>query len=350
MVAEYRRNWREGGRRKHQTANQDSERHRTAAQAARSSYYGVPPIHKPHWNWLIVLYFFLGGISGGSYAIASIAELTSRKHQQHVDIVRAGRVVSFLALLPCPVLLIFDLGRPERFYRMLRVVKLRSPMSVGTWGLLLFSAFSTISLAMQLARDGDLGHSAGARLLARLPIRTIGIAGAIPGFVVSGYTGVLLGATAVPLWAKNALLLGPLFIASALSSAASAITLVLALCKSTTPAALHRVESVEKIAKVAEAGLLVASWVRLGSTAKPLTQGEPGKSMALGAVGLGIVAPTLLQAVNKGRLRPFAIAASLFTLVGGYALRHAVVKGGLASADDPQATFDFTMDRIRARG
>src|SRR4051812_12496931 len=101
-----------------------------------TTYYGVPPIHKPHWHWLIVSYFFLGGLSGGSYVVASIADLFG--HADDRETVRVGRYLALLALLPCPLLLVLDLGRPERFLHMLRVLKLRSPMSLGTWGLLSF--------------------------------------------------------------------------------------------------------------------------------------------------------------------------------------------------------------------
>src|SRR3954454_10675727 len=83
------------------------------------SYYGVPPIHKPHWKWLIVSYFFLGGLSGGSYVVATVAEIFG--HPDDRDTVRIGRYLAFLALIPCPPLLILDLGRPERFFNMLRV-------------------------------------------------------------------------------------------------------------------------------------------------------------------------------------------------------------------------------------
>ncbi|MGH2534921.1 MAG: NrfD/PsrC family molybdoenzyme membrane anchor subunit [Thermomicrobiales bacterium] len=312
----------------------------TAAQAAQSSYYGVPVIHKPHWNWMIVLYFFLGGFSGASYVIASIAELSAAK--KYGEIVRAGRFLSFLALLPCPVLLILDLQRPERFLHMLRVVKLRSPMSVGTWGLLLFSAFSTVSAALQATRDGRFDGATGARFLKALPNRVIGTIGIVPGFFMSGYTGVLLGATAVPLWAKNALLLGPLFVASALSSAASAISLVLALRGRVPAEAMHGLDSVERIAKAAEAGMLVASLARLGDTARPLTEGRNGKVMTVGAIGAGIVLPAVLQAANRRQARAIIVLASVLTLIGGYAFRHAVVMAGKASADDPHATFEWT--------
>src|SRR5205085_9522628 len=117
-----------------------------------------------------------------------------------------------------PILLILDLGRPERFHHMLRVVKLRSPMSIGTWGLLIFGGFNGLSALIQAAEDGLFGRaSLLSRLLLALPCRTIAFVGGMFGFLVGGYTGVLLGVTAVPVWAKNHLLLGPLLLTSAMS-------------------------------------------------------------------------------------------------------------------------------------
>jgi formate-dependent nitrite reductase membrane component NrfD len=334
----YTRHW-EAGRRKGKKA----DRPRTAADAARSSYYDVPVIHRAHWGWHVVVYFFLGGIAGASYLIAAISALAGPK-ENHA-IVRAGRFLSFVALIPCPLLLILDLGRPERFLHMLRVVKFRSPMSVGTWGLVVFSAFSSLSAAQQAAHDGLLGRNPIASLLCRLPGRGIGAAGIVPAVLMSGYTGVLLGATAVPLWAKNALLMGPLFLASALSTSASAISLVLNRKRASTTT-MKRVETVERIAMATELGLLASSRLRLGEIAKPLEEGKPGAAMRYGVIGAGLVAPMAIQAVNRRRHgRTLVTAASLLTIAGGLALRYAVIAGGHASADDPQATFEFTRKR-----
>jgi formate-dependent nitrite reductase membrane component NrfD len=333
----YTRHW-ESGRRKGKKA----DRPRTAADAARSSYYGVPVIHRAHWGWHVVVYFFLSGIAGASYLIAAISALAGPKENR--AIVRAGRFLSFVALIPCPLLLILDLGRPERFLHMLRVIKFRSPMSIGTWGLVVFSAFSSLSAAQQAAHDGLLGRNPIGRLLCRLPGRGIGTVGIVPAVLMSGYTGVLLGATAVPLWAKNALLMGPLFLASALSTSASAIALLLNRERDSATT-MQRVETVERIAMAAELGLIASSLLHLGETAKPLDDGKPGAAMRYGVIGAGLVAPMAIQAVNRRHSRTLVTAASLLTIAGGLALRYAVIAGGHASADNPQATFEFTRKR-----
>lgn len=323
--------------------NTDRARSRDFIAEARAGYYGVPVIHKPHWKWLIIVYFFLGGVSGASYVIASLSQLFGPTQDRRIE--RAGRYLSFATLLPCPVLLILDLGQPRRFLNMLRVVKFRSPMSVGTWGLVLFSGFSTTSTLVQAAQDGLLGQGRAQRL-ASLPARGIGAAGTPFGFFLAGYTGVLLGATAVPLWAKNALLLGPLFLSSALSTATSAIALVLAVVPGTDRATQERLERLERITLATELSLLAASRVKLGPTAKPLVEGRIGKLVRYGTVGAGLVAPLLLGARSaddsSGRARARTALASLLVLGGGFILRYAIVVAGNASADDPIATFDRT--------
>jgi formate-dependent nitrite reductase membrane component NrfD len=317
---------------------------RSVADETRTSYYGQPVIHKPEWKWLIIAYFFLGGIASGTYVLASIADLLGPRSDRRI--VRAGRYLSLAALIPCPILLILDLGRPERFHHMLRVFKLRSPMSVGTWGLTVFGAFCALAALIQAARDGLLGRTNGAaRLLCALPSRAIDLAGAAAALLVGGYTGVLLAATAVPLWTKNSPLMGPLFLASAASSSTAAIALTLALVPGTKHRTLLRLERLDAIFLAAEAALLGVSWLRVGRTiARPLTAGRLGWLNGLGVVGLGIAVPLALQvrALLAGAApAPGApAAAAALVLAGGYLFRCVLVMAGHKSADDPHATFE----------
>ncbi len=336
-------------------AEDDSRRHweprrrgRSASDWARTSYYEQPVIHKPHWKWLIISYFFLGGIAGGSYVVASIAELVGGSADRRIT--RAGRFLSLAALLPCPILLILDLGRPERFLNMLRVVKLRSPMSLGSWALVVFGGFCTLSVLGEAAEVGILGEDTVlARLVRFVPRRLVGIAGIVPAFFVSGYTGVLLAATAVPVWTRNYLLMGPLFLASALSSAAAAIALVLAFARGTCRGTLARLERLDTVALLVELSLLVAARANLGvALSRPLREGRLGSIYRGGVLGLGLAAPLALQ--GRTHLRgeqpspAGTVLSSLLVLVGGFLLRYVIVMAGRRSADDPHATFALTRN------
>ena len=318
-------------------------RARSAADAARESYYGVPPIHPPHWKWLVVTYFYLGGLAAGSYVASSIAELVGGQGARRI--VRAGRYLSLAALLPCPPLLILDLGRPERFLYMLRVLKLRSPMSAGVWGLLAFSGFCGLSAMTQAARDGLLGGGVAARLLLRVPSKLLGVLGMGPAFFLGSYTGVLLAATAVPLWTRSHLLIGPLFLTSAVSNATAAIALVLSLARGTRLETLERLERLDGFALLADLGLLAALRVHLGpSLARPLETGRLGWLFRGGVVAAGLLAPLGLHwtfAVRNRTPRGATSLASALVLLGGFLLRYTMIAAGRASALDPRATFEL---------
>ena len=327
---------------------------RSVEDESRETYYGLPVIHKPHWKWEIVVYFFLGGIAGASYLIATIARLVGGREGR--QIARLGHYLSLAALLPGPLLLIMDLKRPERFYNMLRVVKLRSPMSVGTWLLTIFSGFSALSALVQAAEDGLLGRLGLVRSLAlALPARPLGVAGSVVAGLFSGYTGVLLAATAVPLWAKNYLLMGPLFVASAMSNATAALSLIAALRGRTSPEALERLEKLDIIVITAELGLMAASHQVLGPViGRPLKEGTFAPVYKVGVIGAGLILPllwqikSLLAGGRPSRLET-GLSASL-TLVGGLLYRYVMIKAGQESADDPAATFAFTRADERAWG
>jgi formate-dependent nitrite reductase membrane component NrfD len=307
-------------------------------------YYGVPVIHGPHWKWLITTYFFLGGISGASAVIAAFGRLCGGT--QSASVARVATYISVLALAPCPPLLILDLGRPGRFLNMLRVFRTSSPMSIGTWGLTAFGIISTLSAALQLADDlvPDVGPLPPNRR--RTATDAVAVLGAISGFFVSGYTGILLAATAVPLWSKQPALLGPLFLSSAMTSATAAITAFAALPGSGARGGANQLRTLETFAAVAEGSLLFGWIIALGPTSRPLTEGRIGKIVRHGIVGAGIALPLVISVALDHLPRnvrlPAALVASALTLTGGFALRYAVVEGGRLSADDPRATFEMT--------
>ena len=132
--------------------NETSASRRKEWTGKPSTYYGIPLIKKAHWGWQIYLYFFLGGIAGGSYLVSTLAHLLGIDSK----LVRSGRYLSFACLLASPILLLMDLGRPERFHHMLRILKFRSPMSIGTWVLSSFGMFCGLTTAHQVAKDGLL--------------------------------------------------------------------------------------------------------------------------------------------------------------------------------------------------
>ncbi len=316
-----------------------------------SNYYGIPLIHKAGWRWQIILYFFLGGIAGGSYLVATLADLLNIDKKE--ELVRSGRYLSFACILISPVLLILDLGRPERFLHMLRIFKLRSVMSLGTWGLSTFGMFCGLTTAHQAAKDGLLDwFPLLARLLKAIPIKAVEAVGSLFGLFVASYTGVLLSSTAVPLWGRAKHILGPLFLTSGLSTGMASLSVLLSLGRSNQET-LERLEQAEIIAMTTELGLISALPPTLGPLGKPLFRGKVGTFFNIGTIGAGLLVPLLTRLgwkfTKKPTPRSLNLGLSLLVLVGGMILRYAWVVAGRASADDPEAVHYYNAKEEEER-
>ncbi len=234
---------------------------------------------------------------------------------------------------------------------MLRMLKISSPMSVGSWALLIFSQCCATSVVRQASHDGLLGRFGPlVHAVDAVPSRVIGALGLLPALLFSGYTGALLSATAVPLWTKRYLLMGPLFMASAFSSATALLTLSLTLLRGANHHTLQRLEMLELSALWSELCLLLTLEKSLGATiARPLTTGRLGQVYRFGVLGCGIALPLALRGAGRrlgGRwTQAMGVVASLLALCGGFFLRYVMVMGGGLSADDPHATFEMTRSR-----
>ncbi len=317
-------------------------------EGKQSTYYNLPLVKKAHWGWEIIVYFFLGGIAGGSYLVATLADFFGLDK----NLVRAGRYLSFVCILVSPILLIMDLGRPERFHHMLRVLKFRSAMSLGTWGLTLFGLFCGLTAAYQMAKDGLLNwFPLVARIMRALPVKIIEGFGAFFGLFVASYTGVLLSSTAIPLWGRAKHLLGPLFLTSGLSTGLSALSLILSFGRyKEQHETLERLDRAEIIAQATELGLIGALIPILGPLGKPLFT---KKLFTIGTVGSGLLLPLALKLgwkISKKPSSPTLITlTSLLVLVGGMILRAEWIVAGRASADNPQDTHYYNQKEWNER-
>lgn len=304
------------------------------------TYYDMPLLKKASWSWEIMLYFFLGGLAGGSFLVSTLADLLGSK--QDATVVRTGRFLALICMLISPILLIKDLGRPERFHHMLRVLKLRSAMSLGTWALTIFGICCGFTTGHQLARDGLLNwFPLLASFMKAMPVKIIESIGSIFGLFVASYTGVLLASTAVPVWARARHILGPLFLSSGLSTALASLSLLLSLGRSKQDT-LERLERAEMITLATELALISTLPRVLGPLARPLFKGRVGVFFVAGTIGGGLMIPFFARLgcrlARKPVPRSLNIVTSLMVLVGGLILRVAWIVAGRASAEDPQAT------------
>ena len=311
---------------------------RTDPEREGRDYYGIPPIKEHTWTWEVPVYFWLGGIGAGSQLISTVAQLLGWKDKAFF---RATRYTVLVTMILSPILLIMDLGRPERFLNMLRILKLRSPMSTGSWALSVFGGLSGLIATAQAAQDGLLGRD---NILARLvktfiPDRLLSVVALPVGLYVGLYSGILLSATSVPMWARNFLLMGPTFLSSGLSTALSAISFVLHLGEWGEKRTLEALRRAERISLLIESALIAASLLRMGRWGKPLYSKRLAPLFFGGTIVGGILAPFALLSGRESR--PRGLLASVLVLLGGLALRFAMVEGGRLSARDPQATFTF---------
>jgi Polysulphide reductase, NrfD len=284
-------------------------------------YYGQPIIKAPVWTWQIGLYFFIGGTAGMS-AVLALAGLVTRAP---FAFVQAALALAFVGVLVSPILLTWDLGRPERFLNMLRVFKWRSAMSMGVWTLVAFSTFTTVALALTLAFPSLLRLGLPSIALDLLLIVIVAIA-AILGAMLATYTGVLLGATAVPVWAAHHRLLPFHFGIVAIGSAAATMELL--------GFRLLSLHAIGFAAAAIETG--VGAWIEItqrDAAARALTHGPSG--LLLRASGLCTGPATLVLRATGWR----GLAAIGF-LIGAVLSRYGWLHAGRVSARNPEETIN----------
>lgn len=296
-----------------------------------STWFTAPP----HWGWYIVLYFFFGGLAGGSYFLAALTDLIGRPGDR--PLARLGYYVAFPLVLLCGLLLIVDLNRPLRFWHMLiesqtfgLMFKPWSPMSVGAWALLIFGIFSFLSFLAALAEEDRIRWAALRRIrwpaLRRLrPPYALGtliaILGGVSGLFLAGYTGILLAVTNRPIWSDTPLL-GLLFIISAASTSAALLSLLAYRAGWRMPA-LFGLQRMDGWLIGLELLVLVALLISLGPVFRAWLNAW-GLLLLVGVI-VGLLVPLGLS-WRQRRIGELNVATTaVLVLLGGFLLRAVVV-------------------------
>ncbi|MHB8766636.1 MAG: NrfD/PsrC family molybdoenzyme membrane anchor subunit [Deferrisomatales bacterium] len=280
--------------------------------------------HDPQWGLYVVWYFFLGGIAAGAYFIAALADWLG--DEGDLPVVRTGYLVALPLTLVLPLLLTLDLGTPGRAFNMFFAFKLGSPMSVGSWALLAFGLFSAAS-AYLVVFESRVPNAAALR-------RKLGLVGALFGFFIASYTGVLLGTTNRPLWGGSNLL-GALFLASAASTGVAAIALTLQARGNLGARLWERLRTLDEVVLVLEVVVLAGFLGLLGDASAPVVSGRFAPIFWAFLV-LGLAAPFALQfgmtffRSKVPSTRAMIGAATGLLLLGGFVLRYLVVMAGQA--------------------
>ncbi|HYY44764.1 MAG TPA: NrfD/PsrC family molybdoenzyme membrane anchor subunit [Actinomycetota bacterium] len=284
------------------------------------TYYDRPAIKEPVWIWAVPAYFYFGGVAGASALLAESAAMFADDDVE--GLVTKSRWMAAAGGAVGTGLLIYDLGRPERFLNMLRVFRPTSPMSIGSWVLATAAPLFAASAVLPHGR----GSSGAGKAIGRLA--------ALLGMPLAGYTAVLLSNTAVPVWQAARRGLPYLFVASAASSAAALLELT-----------NLRDNEEEIVARFGFAGmvgeLLAAAAVhrqvnQVPQVGRPLREGLAG---TLWAASMGLTASSIAISVLPVSSRTKSFLRGLTGTAAGIALRFAVFHAGKASARDPRATF-----------
>ncbi|WLS44458.1 polysulfide reductase NrfD [Micromonospora profundi] len=304
----------------------------TVPPADFSSYYGRPVLKPPVWKYDIAGYLFTGGLAAGGALIGAGAQLTGRPELRAV-----GRWTALGGVVASTYLLIHDLGRPDRFHHMLRVAKLTSPMSVGTWILAAFGPLAGVAAVAELAHrlppHGVLGL---ARRLAPPVGNAAGLAAAVTAPALATYTGVLLADTAVPSWHEAYPSLPFVFAGSALA-AASGVGLIAAPATQTAP--LRRLALAAAAVEFAGGHRLE----RMGLVGEPYTRGRSGRLVKAGRV---LLAVGTAAALVSRRSRFLAAVSGAVLVASSAATRFGVFEAGKVSARDPKYTVVPQRERL----
>jgi formate-dependent nitrite reductase membrane component NrfD len=297
---------------------------RMVPPAEPRSYYGRPVIKEPVWTPEIPIYFFTGGLGGASAGLAFVARLTGQK-----KLARVATGNAFAGIAASPVLLISDLGVPKRFLNMLRVFKVTSPMSVGSWLLTLEGGLVTLTAAHEF-----LGWFP--KPLARLA----GALAALVGMPVATYTAALVANTSVPVWHEGRAEL-PFAFAGGSAMAAGGMAAILTREEQGGPARRLAI-----IGAVTEAVAMELSKKKMGRlVAEPYSSGLAGRleKATMACAGGGALILTVAEARKSRKL---GLLGSCLAVVGSMLGRWMVFKAGFQSAAAPQYTVQPQRERL----
>ena len=281
--------------------------------------------HPPEWGWIIVVYFFLGGLAGGAAFLAAMLDLFGRREDR--PMARLGYLIAFPAIVLAGPLLIVDLNRPERFWHQFiqsetfrPMFKYWSPISIGSWIVAAFALVLTLVFAGVLAERGVL--PAVLRRLREGGLgQTLAALTGLGGLAVAGYTGVLLSATNRPLWSDTPLI-GLLFLLSGVSAGAAAMLL---LGWRLNRESVHWLNQMDAYSTILELIVLAALAISLGSILDDIWGNGWGVLLVVGVVLVGLLIPLLLHWRPRLLGRLSVPSAAVLVLVGAFVLRTVVV-------------------------
>jgi formate-dependent nitrite reductase membrane component NrfD len=287
--------------------------------AQDDTYYGLPVLKEPVWLWVVPAYFVVGGLGGASAVLGTAAQTVGLRR-----LASRCRWTNTAAVVVGTGLLIYDLGRKERFLNMLRVFRRTSPMSVGSW--VLAASGGAASTAALLSESDGLLRSLG---------DLSGAGAGVLGMPLAGYTAVLLSNSAVPAWKEAGRTLPFLFVSSAMNSAASLLELM--NLDEDEARVVRRFGTAGRAAELLSGVMVEREVARAERTARAYKQGLAGLLWRGGEALAGV---SLILGMLPGRSRLKRFTSGITGGAAAAAAKFAVFYAGKASVRDPRTTFD----------
>ena len=319
------------------------------------------------WGWLIVIYLFLGGLGAGAYFVSGLATYLGDA-TTYRSIARWGAYLAPFPIIIGSGILIFDLFRPWNFYRLFLTIQFTSPMSIGSWILMVFSGVSLVNAFLWVPRETkerlfshkwvkkwkgliDWSWEHGTQEKLRSVFAALGLPLSVG---VALYTGILLGAIpARPFW--NTPMLAQLFLFSGISTGTAAVIVLTSFTREhalTGDQDAKLLYTMDSLLICLEMLIIVPFLLHayLGTASIKnslhLVLGGPYTFLFWGVVVLGgLLIPLLVEIyeiypmVFKKHMhhsRALEVASGILVLVGGLTLRYVFVFGGQLSAFDPK--------------
>lgn len=169
--------------------------------------------HEPSLGIPIALYFYLTGLSAGSFILSTLAYSFGLKKYKPIGLI--GVIMAIALLVLAPINLVVDLGQPARFWHLLPYLNPKSPI---TWGSFLLTLYPFNCLIY-----GYFMYTGHDRLT-----RFFGLIGVPLAISVHGYTGFILALSkARALW--NTAVMPMLFLVSAMVSGIALMIIVVTI-------------------------------------------------------------------------------------------------------------------------
>ena len=311
------------------------------------------------WGAPIWIYLWMAGMAGGAYFAAFLTDRFTGGSNK--PLLRLATYLGIPLAVIGVMLLVIDLGQPIRFWHLFTQFKLISPMSMGTWILLVWVAIAVI-MAVLWWFENRLPEGAASRL--RRLVGLLGWANLVLAVLLIAYTGVLLAVSSQSLWAGT-VLLPSLFVASAISTGIAILIIAAVIANAISKGSLVELKLALNqvfgstnwtvpnriVARLAEADAIViavemvaligyAIWLAIstmagaGEALRLLTIGTMAAPFWVGVVLLALLIPLGLDLRNWGKaietkaVWRAILASSTCVVLGGLVLRAVITIGG----------------------